>query len=588
MAFQPKPLDADQIARLVRVTLGREPAGALIRHARVVNVFDHSISEPQTVALAEGRVAALGEEADAWAGPATEIHDAQSRYLLPGLIDAHTHLDSIFDLGPYAEPALASGNTTAISEMAMLAGAWGITGCRHFLEAAEASPQRVLVTAPPLVPPFPAWEVSAGLDRQGFNEILAHPACLGVGETYWPAITDGEERASANYAAALAMGKRIEGHAAGARGRRLEAYAAAGTTSCHESISPGDAAQRLALGLAVQVREGYVRREMAEVVPALRDLPESGQAMLVTDVADFDDLMSWGVMNPLLSRAVALGVDPARAVAWVSLNPARYFGLERLGAVAPGWVADLVLVEDLSEFRAAMVWLEGRLVAEGGRLLSPAAPFDYPEAARATMRCPALTPEAFEVAAPGESALVRVVEVAGSTITKEGEATVPVQEGNARPDPAQDLVKIAQINRHSPELELAVGFARGWGLAAGALATTLIWDTTNIFVAGASEADMAAAAEAVRAMGGGWAVAEGGQIKTALPLPIAGVISPQPFAEIQQKVGGCRAALAELGCPLARPFLTAQTFCFTGLPFLRLTSKGLVDIRQRRFVEVVK
>ncbi|MCB2225556.1 MAG: amidohydrolase family protein [Desulfarculaceae bacterium] len=588
MSFHPEPLDVAAVGRLVRVALGQEAADAIIRDARVVSVFDYSISEPQAVALAAGRVAAMGQEAEAWAGPDTEICEAGGRYLIPGLIDAHTHLDSIFGLETYADYALASGNTSAISEMAMIAGAWGLAGCRAFLSAAQASPQRVFLTAPPLVPPFPAWETSAGLDRAGFDEILAHPACLGVGETYWPAIVDGEERAQANYAAALALGKRLEGHGAGARGAKLMAYAAAGTSSCHEAISPEDAAQRLGLGLAVQVREGFVRREMDEVVPALRDLPECGQAMLVTDLADFDDLMSWGAMNPLLAKAVALGVDPARAVAWCSLNPARYFGLERLGAVAPGWVADLVLVEDLVEFRASQVWLEGRTVAQGGKLIRSDEPFAYAPEARATMRCPAITPEAFHLPARGESALARVVEVSGPTITKEGEATVPVTEGNARPDPAQDIVKIAQINRQSPTLEMAVGLARGWGLREGALASSVIWDTTNIFVAGASEIDMAVAAEAVRAMGGGWAVAQGGRLVASLALPIAGVISPAPLAEILAAADSCRAALAELGCPLPRPFLTAQTFCFTGLPFLRLTNKGLVDIRARKFVEVIK
>lgn len=588
MAFHPQPLSPSGVNHMAQVALGAQPAEALIRRARVVNVFDYSISEPTSVALALGRVAGLGPEPEGWLGPETEVFDAAGRYLIPGLVDAHTHLDSIFELGPFAELALASGNTTAMSEMGMMAGAWGIEGLRHFIAACQATPQRIFFTVPPLAPPFPQWETSAGLDRAGFSEILEHPACLGVGETYWPAITGGEERAAANYAQALALGKRLEGHAAGARGARLMAYAAAGTTSCHESISGDDAAQRLALGLAVQVREGFVRREMAQVVPTLAALPESGQVMLVTDLAEFADLMSWGAMNPLLARAVALGVEPARAVAWCSLNPARYFGLQKMGAVAPGWVADLVLVEDLREFRAKQVWLEGRLVAQDGKLSVPAPAFAYPPEAARTMHCPALTPEAFTVPAQGERAVVRVVEAKDATITQEGEAVLPIVAGNVRPDPAQGIIKIAHINRQSPQLKLAVGFARGWGLSQGALASSLIWDTTNLFVAGASEEEMAVAAEAVRAMGGGWAVAKGDRVVASLPLPVAGIISTLPFPEIQRTAESCRAALRELGCPLPRPFLTAQTFCFTGLPFIRLTDKGLVDIRKGVFVEVVK
>jgi len=569
------------------VALGRAPAEALITHARVVNVFNHQISAPTSVALAQGRVAAIGPEAPAWRGPDTQVWEAGGAYLLPGLIDAHTHLDSMFQLGPYSELALARGNTSAVTELAMMAGAWGINGLRLLLAEAAAAPLRVFSLAPPLVPPFPEWETSAGLSFENFKEILAHPDCLGVGETYWPAIIDGEERAAMNYAAAQALGKTLEGHGAGARGARLMAYAAAGTTSCHESVSAADAAERLALGLAVMVREGFVRREMAAVVPALRDLPESGQAMLVTDLADFEDLIAAGALNPLLAKAAALGVAPARAVAWCSLNPARYFGLRYMGAVAPGYVADLALVEDLQEFRARWVWLEGRLKAQQGRLLQPPQAFVYPPSASATLRCPPLPPEAFCLAAPGGRARVRVVEAAGDTITKEAQAELKVAQGNVLADPGQDVLKMAHVNRHSAELKMALGFAKGWGLRQGALATNLIWDTTNLFVAGCSEAEMSLAAETVRAMGGGLAVAAGQRVLARLPLPIGGIISPEPVPEVHRMAEDCRRALAGLGCPLPRPFLRAQTFCFTGLPFLRLTDKGLVDVRARKFVEVL-
>ncbi|MEW5912963.1 MAG: adenine deaminase C-terminal domain-containing protein [Thermodesulfobacteriota bacterium] len=587
MAGRPRPLPASGLRALVRVALGQAPAEALITDARVVNVFNQQISEPTTVALAQGRVAAIGPEAPAWRGPQTQVWPAGGAYLLPGLIDAHTHLDSLFQLGPYSELAMARGNTSAMTELAMMAGAWGIEGLRLMLAEAAAAPMRIFSLAPPLVPPFPEWETSAGLSFAHFQEVLAHPDCLGVGETYWLAIIDGEERATANYAAAQALGKTLEGHGAGARGPRLTAYAAAGTTSCHESVSAADAAERLALGLAVMVREGFVRREMAAVVPALRDLPEAGLAMLVTDLADFDDLIAAGAMNPLLAKAVDLGVAPARAVAWCSLNPARYYGLRYLGAVAPGYVADLVLVEDLQEFRARWVWLEGRLVAQEGRLLAPARPFAYPPAALATTVCPALPPEAFHLAAPGPRAQVRVVEAAGDTITKQAQAELPVERGNVLADPSQDVVKMAHVNRHSPERKMALGFAKGWGLRQGALATNLIWDTTNLFVAGCSEAEMSLAAETVRAMGGGLAVVAGQRVLARLPLPIAGIISPGPVAEAHRLAEDCRRALGQLGCPLPRPFLMAQTFCFTGLPFLRLTDKGLVDVRARKFVEVL-
>lgn len=587
MAGHPRRLDAADLDHLVRVALGRAPADTVIRGARLVNVFTETVEEPGAVALSRGRVASLGPELPGWLGPDTQVVAAEGRFLLPGLIDAHTHLDSIFGLSDYAALVLARGDTAAVTETSMIAGAWGARGVDLILAEAAAAPMRLFGLAPPLVPPFPELETSAGYDADSFAACLARPEVLGVGETYWPAVTDGQGRALSQLAAAAAAGKSREGHAAGARGERLTAYAAAGITSCHEATTAAEALERLRLGLAVQVREGFVRREMDAVVPALANLPDTRGVMLVSDLAPLEQIVEAGSLAPLLAKAVALGVPPARAAAWCSLNPARYFGLNHLGAVAPGYAADLWLAEDLVDFRAAAVWLEGRQVAAGGRFLGRAPAFAWPEEARRTMLCPRLDPTDFRVPAAGGRAAVRVIEAAGDTITREAVDEAAVDNGDARPDPARDLLKIAHINRHSTEKKLAVGFCRGFGLRRGALATNLIWDTSNLMVVGASEAEMALAANRVIDMGGGLCVVEGDTVLAELPLSVAGVISPLPMAEVVARSEACEAAAKGLGSSLARPFLTAQTFCFTGLPFIRLTDRGLVDMRARRFVEVV-
>ncbi|MCB2188242.1 MAG: amidohydrolase family protein [Deltaproteobacteria bacterium] len=581
------PLAAEEITRLVQVALGQAPAEVVLRGVRVVDVFRESVGLPTSLALTGERIASLGPEQPGWVGPETTVIEAGGLFCLPGLIDAHTHLDSIFQLAAYAPHALAGGNTTAVSETAMIAGAWGAAGVRHFLAEARAMPLRIFHTTPSLVPPFPDLETSAGLSSEEILRLLDDPLCVGVGETYWPAVIDGDPRVAPQFAAALARGKRLEGHAAGARGPRLTAYAAAGIGDCHEAITGEEALERLGLGLAVQVREGFVRREMAQVVPALRDLPRTSEVMLVSDLAPPEWILDEGPLLPLLRQAVELGVAPARAVAWLSLNPARYFGLEGLGAVAPGWGADLVLVEDLTSFRVRQVWLGGRQVADADGYQGPELSYQYPAQARETLRCPAPTPSDFHLPAPGPTARVRVVQVAGGTITKGSEAELAVKDGQVPPDPAQDVVKMAVIHRHAPDGGRALGFARGWGLRQGALATSLVWDTCNLFVLGTSEAEMARAAGRLKELGGGFVVVAGEQILAELPMPLAGVISELSLPEIHQAIGDIEGALHGLGCPLPRPFLTAQTFLFTGLPFWRLTDRGLVDVRSRQFLEVL-
>jgi adenine deaminase len=323
------------------------------------------------------------------------------------------------------------------------------------------------------------------------------------------------------------------------------------------------------------------------VVPGLKDLPDTHLVSLVTDLAAPDELMSRGAMNPLLSKAVELGVPPARAVAWCSLNPAAHFGLERLGGLAPGWVADMVLVEDLLEFKAKAVFLAGKQVAAEGKLIVDAGQHQYEGAIRHTMQCPELTEEAIQVAASGDRSLVRVAAFAGDTITKEAQIELPVSGGSVQASAELDVQKLVHVNRHTPELKLSVGFTSGWGLKQGALATTLEWDTTNLIVVGASDEDIVTAANRSRELGGGIVLAAGGEIIAELPFPIAGVISPLPLPEIVRRMRALEQGLRELGCGLERPLLTIQTICFTGLPFLRLTDKGLVDVRRRKFVEVV-
>ncbi len=581
------PLNASGVAGQVRTALGQEPAELIIRGACLVNVFTEQVEPAGALAVARGRVVSLGPELPGWLGPMTKVVEAEGLFLLPGLIDAHTHLDSIFTLRQYAANALASGNTTAISECAMMAGAWGLAGVEAMLDEAAIQPMRLFWTAPPLVPPFPDLETSAGLRFEEFATLITRPDFVGSGEAYWPAVTDQDPRINRRFALAQALGKTQEGHAAGARGERLMAYAASGVSSCHEAINRQDALDRLRLGIAVQVRQGYVRKEMDEVVPGLKDLPDTRLVSLVTDLADPAELMSQGAMNPLLRKAVELGVPPARAVAWCSLNPAAHFGLERLGGLAPGWVADMVLVEDLAGFKAKAVFLAGRQVAADGKLNISLEEHQYPDEAYGTMQCPELTLESLQVPALGDRATVRVAAFAGDTITKEAQLQLPVINGAVQPDPEQDVQKLVHVNRFTPELKLSVGFVSGWGLRRGALATTLEWDSNNLIVLGANDADVIAAGNRVRELGGGIVLAADGEIKAELPFPIAGIISPLTLPEILQRMRALENGLHELGCDLARPLLTIQTICFTGLPFLRLTDKGLVDVRKRRFVEVV-
>ncbi len=574
------------VRELKEVALGRRPAQVLIRGARVVNVFSGEVQPPQAVALYGGRVASLGPELPGWVGEETQVVQAQGLFLMPGLIDAHTHLDAGYSPGEFSARALAGGNTSVVTECAMIAGAAGARGVAAFLADAKAQPLRWFFLAPPLVPPFPRLEGSAGLGLEEFRRLLEDPRCRGCGEVYWTSLLDSVEGIDQRLAATLAAGKQVEGHSAGARGERLAAYAAAGVGSCHESTTAGEALERLRLGFAVQVRQGMVRQEMDQVVPALAGLDDTSQVMLVSDSASLEQLMDQGPLLPLLIRAVELGVAPARAVAWLSLNPARHFGLTGLGAVAPGWVADLVLVEDLSRFRVRSVFLEGKEVVRQGRLLVETPPPRHLAELGPCLHCRPLTAEALQIPAPARRVAVRVVELANHTITREGRAELDCPGGFVASDPGRDLLKLMHLNRQSPQARPALGLVRGFGLRRGAVATTLQWDNCNLVALGAGDREICLAANRVLELGGGVVVAAGDEVLAEMPLPLAGIFSPRPMEELAVQERELAGALAGLGCGLENPLLALQTLCFTGLPFLRLTDRGLVDMRRRRELEL--
>jgi adenine deaminase len=335
------------------------------------------------------------------------------------------------------------------------------------------------------------------------------------------------------------------------------------------------------------IREGFVRREFQAIAPIARLGVDLHRVMIVSDLFDPADLVRGRGMNALLARAVELGVDPLVAVQMVTRNVADYYGLRDLGGVAPGKLADLVLVEDLREFECLQVWVGGRLAVDQGRPLPSPDPFVYPPEARRSFALPRIEPGILALPAPQPETTVRVVKALGPTITRESTARLVSQKGFLEADPRQDVLKMAVFQRFDALPRPALGFAQGIGLKQGAVATSMGWDANNLLVIGVSDREMALAVNRLLDLAGGLVVASGEQVLAEMPLPIMGLISEEPLPALQRQIEAIEQAFRTLGSDLERPFLTLQTFCFTGLPFIRLTDKGLADIRTRKFLDLV-
>jgi adenine deaminase len=381
----------------------------------------------------------------------------------------------------------------------------------------------------------------------------------------------------------LTAGKRLEGHSAGARGRKLAAYAATGISSCHEPITAQEALERLRLGIWVMAREGSIRRDLKAIAPIKDQAVDLRRLVLATDGVQPGDLLENGYMEFVLQRALAYGFAPITAIQAVTLNVAEHFGLDHLlGAVAPGRLADLVLLPDLTTIKPELVISNGKVVAQKGQLTVAPRPHRFASASYETIRLPnKLKADDFVLHLPTDHSriTVRIIDMVTDLVTREIQEQYPVMELERLPDPTVDLLKVAAVDRTHRPGRLFTGLIRGFGLRAGAMASSAAWDTSTVIVVGANDADMAAAVNRIAALRGGAVVVQDGDILSELPLPVFGVISEWPLDRLARAISQINQAAAGLGVAFPDPLLSLVTLTGAAIPHLRICEQGLVNLR---------
>jgi adenine deaminase len=574
--------------RLLDVALGAGAADLVALGADVVNVYTGEVLRGD-VAVADGRIAAVGPDLTALAGSATQRLDVGGKVLVPGFLDGHTHLDVLVTLPSLLREAIPRGLTALVTEMVQVTSALGTPGARWFLDTLRAQPIHAYATAP--VISYLSAETAQGgplLDAGALEALLEDPSVLGLGEVYWHRLVPEPERLLPLIDRARALGKTVEGHAAGARGPRLVACAAAGMDSCHEPITAAEALERLRLGMRVMIREGSVRRDLEAVLGVRHGGVSLRRATLASDGIWPPDLLAHGYMDGIVQRAIDLGLPPVTAYQMASLNAAEHFGLDRdLGGIAPGRWADFLVLPELRTVRPEIVVAKGQVVARDGRCLTPCPDVPMPAGLYAGPAPGSLGPSSLRLAAPGPRARVRVIRIAGDILTAEAEATLPVRDGALLADPAEDLLLVAVCGRRDGTRR-GLGVIQGFGLREGAVASTLSFDTADLVAVGASREALAAAAERAVAIGGGFVVVDGrGAVRAELPLPLGGILTEVSVAEAAHGIETVTRALRDLGSSLARPLLTLQTVTFSAIPALRLTPRGLLAVKTREHVPVL-
>src|SRR3954469_19673107 len=557
-----------QLARRLAVARGDEPADVVVRGGRVLSVFTREWLDVD-VAIADGWVAGLGRY------DGVQVVDASGRYVVPGFVDAHLHLESSKLLpDECARLVLPLGTTAVVADPHEIANVLGTDGVHWLLDFCTDLPLDVYFMASSCVPASSFESPRRALNDGDLEGLLRRRRVLGLAEMMnFPGVIAGDESELSKLR--LQGARHVDGHAPGVAGKDLNAYAAAGIRSDHEALTREEGRERLRAGIWLLIREASMARNLAALVPLVRELGPARIAFC-TDDRDPDDIRDDGHVNGMVRKAVEAGVSPEDALVCATLNPATWHGLSHLGAVAPGYQADLLVLPDLDSFRPELGLKAGKPV---GDIVRP----DVPEWVRQSVRIAPLASE--DLAAPSEGDAIRVIGLVTDQVVTESLVEGPTtQDGRAIADPSRDLAKIAVVERHLATGRVGVGFVRGSGLQRGALASTVAHDAHNLVVVGASDDDMLAAVARAAEIGGGIVAVEDGRVLAECPLPVAGLFSVAPLADVIEQSRACNDAATALGWTGATPFLSMSFLALSVIPALKITDRGLVDVERFELV----
>jgi adenine deaminase len=562
-------------ARLIAVAKGDRPADLILANARVVNTFTGEVISGN-VAICDDRIAGIGDYHEA-----KQVLDVSGRYLAPGFINGHVHLESsMLDAGQYAQAVVPHGTSAIVTDLHEIANVCGLKGMRYVLDRIRQLPLDLFLMAPSCVPATHLETSGASIGPEDIRQILRWRETIGLGEVMnFPGVIHGD--ATVLRKIALSQGQVIDGHAPGVSGKDLSAYIAAGIGSDHESVALEEAREKLEKGMFIMIREGSSEKNLEALLPLVTDKTYK-RCLFVVDDRSAYDLLHDGDIDAVVRKAIRLGLEPVRAIQLATINTAEYFRLDGLGAIAPGYFANILALDDLKNLRVNLVFHRGRLVAREGKPL-----FSLPRAdnraVTGTVHVKSVNLESLKLTAP--SAELPVIElVPGQIVTRKQHLKVKTANGQVIPDTERDILKLVVVERHRATGNTGLAMVTGFGLKKGALASSVAHDSHNIVTVGTSDDDILAAIQEIERLQGGLAAVADGQVLASLGLPIAGLLSDEPLETVVARLGKLEQAARELGARLPSPFATLSFLALPVIPELKLTDLGLVDVTEFRLI----
>lgn len=562
---------------IIKTAKAEVEADLVIKNANIINVFSEEIYKAD-VAIKDGIIAGIGS---GYKG-IKEI-DVEGKYISPAFIDGHVHIESSMLLpSEFAKMVVPSGTTTIVADPHEISNVIGLHGISFMREASKDLPLDVYMMLPSCVPASPYETSGFELNSYDLSLLIDSPWVLGIAEMMnFPGVVNLDKEVLAKIKLGLEKRKRIDGHAPYLSGKELCAYIAAGVSSDHECTNPDEAIEKLRLGMYIMVREGSAARDLDALIPVLKECP-TRKCVFVTD--DRYPAALKEHINMMVRRVVEKGVNPVKAVQMASINTAEYFGLNNLGAIAPGYKADMLILDNLVDFKPNTVIKNGQVVAKDGKL-SINIDEKTLSSLRGTVNIRWLDKEDLRIKAVSNK--VKAIEVTdGQLVTKCNEATINIEDGYAVSNIEEDVLKILVIERHKASGNIGKGFVKGFGLKSGAIASTVAHDSHNMIVIGTNDEDMFKAIKELVKSQGGKVIVNNGKVIAKLELPVAGLMSEEKSETVIQKCEQLKAGQSVIGCKLLEPFMTMAFLSLSVIPEIKLTDKGLMDVLNNEFTDL--
>lgn len=563
--------------RNIKIAKGEMKADLVIKNAKVVNVLSEEIYEAD-IAIAGDVIVGVGS---GYSGE--EEIDVNGAYVSPSFIDGHVHLESSMLMpAEFAKMVVPSGTTTVVADPHEISNVMGLQGISFMREASKNLPLDVYMTLPSCVPATSLETSGVDLNSYDLALLIDAPWVLGIAEMMnFPGVVNYDAGVLSKIKLGIDKHKRVDGHAPHLSGKDLNAYVAAGVRSDHECTTPEEAIEKLRLGMYLMVREATGARDLEPLIPVLKEL-NTRKCMFVTDDRHPKHLARH--ISRMVKKAVSHGVDPIKAIQMASLNTAEYFNLTNLGAIAPGYKADMAVFEDLKNFEPVMVFKNGRLAAKDGKMVIDTDSIK-PPVLRGSVNIKYLYHEDLKIKAKTDT--VKTINVIPKQlITGVSAEKIKIENGYAIADTENDVLKIAVIERHKATGNIGLGFVKGFGLKSGAIASTVAHDSHNMIVIGTNDEDMYYAAVELVKSQGGKIIVENGKTLAHLKLPIAGLMSDRPAEEVQAKITELDKAAKQIGCAIDEPFMSMAFLSLSVIPELKITDKGLIDVNKFEVTEL--